>query len=219
MPDERPLERCFSCDDPTGHAGAGDGSLYDELGLGPYCQDCWDKQQAGFIANDGTADDLRRQLAEAKAARDTAERNAALAKSAACEAFVRGAKWWEYEKAGATMWQSDQNLALAAAANTGYPFTPHLEVVELQERAETAEAACAGMHAICEQFVRPAALPPNPGQALLDRLKRHDEVLAEVPAIIRLFHGEEGWDIYWNHAPEMKRLRAALDEKETPHAE
>ena len=66
MPDERPLERCFSCDDPTGHAGAGDGSLYDELGLGPYCQDCWDKQQAGFIANDGTADDLRRQLAEAK---------------------------------------------------------------------------------------------------------------------------------------------------------
>lgn len=26
-------------------------------------------------------------------------------------AFVAGAKWWEYHKAGATMWQSDSNLA------------------------------------------------------------------------------------------------------------
>lgn len=26
-------------------------------------------------------------------------------------AFVRGAAWWEWHKEGATMWQSDQNLA------------------------------------------------------------------------------------------------------------
>lgn len=26
-------------------------------------------------------------------------------------AFVAGAKWWEYKKIGATMWQSDQRLA------------------------------------------------------------------------------------------------------------
>jgi hypothetical protein len=30
-------------------------------------------------------------------------------------AFVQGAKWWEFECTGATMWQSDQALALAAA--------------------------------------------------------------------------------------------------------
>jgi hypothetical protein len=26
-------------------------------------------------------------------------------------AFIQGAKWWESHKNGATMWQSDQNLA------------------------------------------------------------------------------------------------------------
>lgn len=26
-------------------------------------------------------------------------------------AFVQGAKWWEYQKKNATMWQSDQSLA------------------------------------------------------------------------------------------------------------
>ena len=26
-------------------------------------------------------------------------------------AFVAGAKWWEYHSTGATMWQSDRNLA------------------------------------------------------------------------------------------------------------
>jgi hypothetical protein len=26
-------------------------------------------------------------------------------------AFIQGAKWWESHKTGATMWQSDQNLA------------------------------------------------------------------------------------------------------------
>jgi len=30
-------------------------------------------------------------------------------------AFVQGAKWWEYEKEGATMWQSDQELAWKTA--------------------------------------------------------------------------------------------------------
>lgn len=30
-------------------------------------------------------------------------------------AFVEGAKWWEYKTTGATMWQSDRNLAEAEA--------------------------------------------------------------------------------------------------------
>ena len=31
-------------------------------------------------------------------------------------AFVQGAKWWEYYKTKFTMWQSDQNLAWKAAS-------------------------------------------------------------------------------------------------------
>jgi len=30
--------------------------------------------------------------------------------------FVAGAKWWEFHKTGATMWQSDQRLAEAEAS-------------------------------------------------------------------------------------------------------
>ena len=30
-------------------------------------------------------------------------------------AFVQGAKWWEFEKTGATMWPSDQRKAEEAA--------------------------------------------------------------------------------------------------------
>lgn len=30
-------------------------------------------------------------------------------------AFVQGAKWWEFHKTGSTMWQSDQNLAYEKA--------------------------------------------------------------------------------------------------------
>lgn len=30
-------------------------------------------------------------------------------------AFVEGAKWWEYESTGATMWPSDRNIAEAEA--------------------------------------------------------------------------------------------------------
>lgn len=31
------------------------------------------------------------------------------------QAFVDGAKFWEFHKTGATMWQSDQNLCLEQA--------------------------------------------------------------------------------------------------------
>lgn len=37
----RPLEYCCECDEPTGHAGAGDGSLYTDDGVGPYCDSCF----------------------------------------------------------------------------------------------------------------------------------------------------------------------------------
>lgn len=35
-------------------------------------------------------------------------------------AFVMGAKWWEYQSLGATMWQSDQREA-EAEAERRYP--------------------------------------------------------------------------------------------------
>lgn len=33
------LERCWICDVPTGRAGEGEDSLYDDHG--PYCEECW----------------------------------------------------------------------------------------------------------------------------------------------------------------------------------
>lgn len=34
-------ERCCACDDPTGKAGVGDGSLYTDSGIGPFCESCY----------------------------------------------------------------------------------------------------------------------------------------------------------------------------------
>ena len=34
-------------------------------------------------------------------------------------------------------------------------------------------------------------------------------VLAEAAQIIEFFHGPIAWETYWNHSPEMKRLRTA----------
>ena len=66
-----------------------------------------------------------RQLAEPRGVEDTATLvgictlvDAALASSeeqGLREAFVQGAKWWEFESRGATMWQSDQQKAWDAA--------------------------------------------------------------------------------------------------------
>lgn len=35
------VERCIECDEPTGKAGPGDGSIYLDDGSGPYCEDCY----------------------------------------------------------------------------------------------------------------------------------------------------------------------------------
>lgn len=42
---KRPPERCSMCDDFTGHAGAGEDSLYCECGTGPFCCDCLPEHQ------------------------------------------------------------------------------------------------------------------------------------------------------------------------------
>ncbi|KKN47700.1 hypothetical protein LCGC14_0660230 [marine sediment metagenome] len=43
----RPLEYCFNCNDATGRAGQGDGSLYCECDEGPFCEDCWEEHHQG----------------------------------------------------------------------------------------------------------------------------------------------------------------------------
>jgi len=35
------LEYCCVCDEPTGKAGPGDGSIYCDCGAGPFCTECW----------------------------------------------------------------------------------------------------------------------------------------------------------------------------------
>jgi len=40
------LEYCIKCDEPTGHAGAGEDSLYGPTGDGPYCVSCYDELYA-----------------------------------------------------------------------------------------------------------------------------------------------------------------------------
>lgn len=44
---DRPLEYCFNCNDLTGKAGQGDGSLYCECDEGPFCNECWDEHHQG----------------------------------------------------------------------------------------------------------------------------------------------------------------------------
>lgn len=54
------------------------------------------------------------------------------AKGAALRAFVEGAKWWEYEKTGFTMFPSEQDKAVKEAARRKYPFEPTLERVQME---------------------------------------------------------------------------------------
>jgi len=50
------LERCFNCGTPTGRAGRADDSIYDALGNGPYCPDCWHTLGDGVLDDRGLAE-------------------------------------------------------------------------------------------------------------------------------------------------------------------
>ena len=55
------------------------------------------------------------------------------------EAFVSGAKWWEFTKTGATMWGDDQNKAREEALRR-YPHAPTpMEEAHLRENQELRE--------------------------------------------------------------------------------
>jgi hypothetical protein len=39
------LEYCCECEQPTGRAGRGDDSLFDDYDHGPFCEECWEQTQ------------------------------------------------------------------------------------------------------------------------------------------------------------------------------
>lgn len=54
----RPIEYCIKCGAPTGHAGAGEDSLFTHGGnVGPYCDDCYadidDMESPGASQDEG----------------------------------------------------------------------------------------------------------------------------------------------------------------------
>lgn len=59
-------EYCWICGDATGKAGLGDGSIYDDDGDGPYCENCYGEYLDGQEAkkNSQMAEDclLDRQI-------------------------------------------------------------------------------------------------------------------------------------------------------------
>ena len=48
-------ERCCFCDEPTGKAGAGDGSLYLDDGYGPFCERCFESHERAYRAAEAAA--------------------------------------------------------------------------------------------------------------------------------------------------------------------
>ena len=55
-------------------------------------------------------------------------------KASALEAFVAGAKWWQFEEHGSTMFASEIDRA-AAEAERRFPFAPWVHLMELQDVA------------------------------------------------------------------------------------
>lgn len=47
-------EHCFLCEMPTGRAGRGEDSLYNDAGAGPFCESCWDETLCRSCEGTGT---------------------------------------------------------------------------------------------------------------------------------------------------------------------
>lgn len=81
------------------------------------------------------------------------------ARAVAYLAFVKGAKWWEFESTGGTMWQSDQ-ARVRAEAERYYPYIPpsHIRVLEIERDAALKEVE------VLRAALR-ASLEPGPSEA------------------------------------------------------
>ena len=87
---EKSIERCHLCDEPTGKAGVGDGSLYDGAGVGPYCERCFPDRLDEL--HDRLVTDVRRLVQEvtnAKKERNTESRAAKRARAKTREMIGR----------------------------------------------------------------------------------------------------------------------------------
>ena len=54
----------------------------------------------------------------------------------------------------------------------------------------------------------------RPGKAVDDDTLQAERVIASMLSIIHLFHGDVGWQIYREHAPELAKYRAWRDRHE-----
>lgn len=61
------------------------------------------------------------------------------AKTSSREAFVAGAKWWQFEKNGSTMFSSEVDQA-ENVAEERFPFAPWIHMIALKELTEKSEA-------------------------------------------------------------------------------
>jgi len=71
---EQTLEHCCECDALTGKAGRGDGSLYADNSLGPFCDDCYNREQLPLVEADRDAHLKRADIFLVE--RDTANKRA-----------------------------------------------------------------------------------------------------------------------------------------------
>ena len=97
--------------------------------------ECESGHQCGRTEVERTRDQLR-ALAQQPEVADEAWR----------AGFVAGAKWWEWETIGATMWQSDQQRAYEAAIKSRPNVTPQPAIPEGMD--EAINATCAQLEMI-----------------------------------------------------------------------
>ena len=66
-------EICIICDQSTGNAGIMDGSIHDVDGVGPYCEECFDKLPSELKDNEDSIEDSIVIMAEAGTLHDFSE--------------------------------------------------------------------------------------------------------------------------------------------------
>lgn len=124
-------------------------------------------------------------------------------------AFVEGAKWWEFHKTGATMWQSDQQAAAEEAAKRKMPFREPIES-RLETEIERFKAAIWSDDSTGEEMGKQtsedAARFVSVLRARVERLKDGLTVLAGLPDKDGHTHGAELHDVVATHKYAMKIL-------------
>jgi hypothetical protein len=100
-----------------------------EPGPGCDCQQCRFRKHCVMMLETmkGSGTELASKLSAAVDEITRLHAEVAQLKNIAGNAFVAGAKWWEFRKTGATMWQSDQQDVAEEASRRGMPFRDPIE--------------------------------------------------------------------------------------------